>query len=195
MGEPLKEDIANQGFWNTIKSVISQPKASHYKKIPNAIDGTDLVDTQARDKILGYIKTQLAKNSTPPDNGGDDNTTTPPDNNDTNTTNPDPTQDPNKVCVSNYFQYYGDGKIHDSLKKGDKDAQTYSDGTKHQVQELQEFLQAFGYDVGSSGADGWFGSDTKDALVAFQDNNGLEADGIVGPNTRDTMNAANCYDK
>jgi len=136
------------------------------------------------------------KNSTPPDNGGDDNTTTPPDNgdDDDNATD-DPTQDPNKVCVSNYFKYYGDGKIRDSLKKGDKDAQTYSDGTKHQVKELQGFLEAFGYDVGSSGADGWFGSDTEDALIAFQDNNGLDADGIVGPDTRDAMNATNCYDK
>jgi peptidoglycan hydrolase-like protein with peptidoglycan-binding domain len=70
MGEPLKEDIANQGFWNSIKSFISEPKSSKYKKIPNAIDGTDLIDTQAKDKILGYIKTQLDKNSgnnlTPP---------------------------------------------------------------------------------------------------------------------------------
>ncbi len=79
MGEPLKEDIANQGFWNTIKSIFSKPKDSHYKKIPNAIDGTDLIDTQARDKILGYIKAQLDKNSA--DNGDDDNNS---DNNGTN---------------------------------------------------------------------------------------------------------------
>jgi len=131
-------------------------------------------------------------NTTPPDdnNQTDDNNS---DNNDNNQT--DPTQDPNKVCVSNYFKYYGDGKIHDSLKKGDKDAQLYSDGTKHQVKELQEFLEAFGYDVGSNGADGWFGSDTKDALIEFQDANGLDADGIVGPNTREVMNNTNCYDK
>ena len=107
----------------------------------------------------------------------------------------DPTQDPNKVCVSNYFNYYGDGKIHDDLKIGDKDAELYSDGTKHQVKELQEFLMAFGYDVGSSGADGWFGDDTKDAVVAFQSANGLNTDGIIGPNTKDVMNSLNCFDK
>ena len=117
----------------------------------------------------------------------------PPQDNDNTTT--DPTKDPNKVCVSNFFKYYGDGTIHDSLKKGDKDAQSYSDGTKHQVKELQEFLEAFGYDVGSSGADGWFGSDTESALMDFQATNDLDADGIVGPNTRATMNDANCYDK
>jgi len=130
--------------------------------------------------------------TTPPDNNNQtDNNNA--DNNDNNQT--DPTQDPNKVCVSNYFKYYGDGKIHDNLKKGDKDAELYSDGTKHQVKELQEFLEAFGYNVGSSGADGWFGSDTKNALIEFQKANGLDADGIVGPNTREVMNSTNCYDK
>jgi len=29
----------------------------------------------------------------------------------------------------------------------------------------------------------------------FQSANGLDADGIVGPNTRDAMNSQNCYDK
>ena len=124
----------------------------------------------------------------------DDNTTggTDDGSNDNNTT--DPTKDPNKVCVSNFFKYYGDGKIHEDLKKGDKD-EGVSNGTKHQVKELQEFLEAFGYDVGSSGADGWFGGDTKTALIDFQSNNDLDADGIVGPNTREVMNGTNCYDK
>jgi len=127
------------------------------------------------------------------DNGGGADNDDGSENGDNNAT--DPTKDPNKVCVSNYFKYYGDGKIHETLKKGDKDAELYSDGTKHQVKELQEFLQAFGYDVGSSGADGWFGSDTESALMDFQSANGLDADGIVGPNTRDAMNSQNCYDK
>jgi len=130
------------------------------------------------------------------DNNNDDNATDGSgngDNNDNNTT--DPTKDPNKVCVSNFFKYYGDGKIHDSLKRGDKDAELYSDGNKHQVKELQEFLEAFGYDVGSSGADGWFGRDTENALIEFQSTNGLDADGIVGPQTKGAMNNTNCYDK
>jgi hypothetical protein len=121
------------------------------------------------------------------DNGGNDNG-----NDDNNTT--DPTQDPNKVCASNFF-HYGDGKIIESLKKGDKDEGTHSGGTKHQVQELQEFLEAFGYNVGNSGADGWFGADTEEALILFQDANDLDADGIVGPNTRNAINNTNCYDK
>jgi len=156
MGSPLRRYFDGE---KTAKGT------SRYTIIPNGIDGSRLIDTQARDKILGYIKSQLK------------------------------TKDPNKVCVSNFFKYYGDGTIHDSLKKGDKDAQSYSDGTKHQVKELQEFLEAFGYDVGSSGADGWFGSDTESALIDFQAANDLDADGIVGIQTREAMNNTNCYDK
>ena len=138
------------------------------------------------------------------DTGGDSNNGTGADNGDgsdngdNNAT--DPTQDPNKVCLSKYFKY-GNGKIIEDLKKGDKDAynedtdEGYSDGTKHQVKELQKFLEAFGYDVGTNGADGWFGSDTKSALIEFQKKNSLDADGIVGPNTRDAMNRQKCYDK
>ncbi len=142
----------------------------------------------------------------PQDNGGTNNGGSNADNNNTggggngdNNTS-DPTKDPNKVCVSKFF-HYGKGKIIEDLQKGDKDAYNeetgdgYSDGTKHQVKELQKFLQAFKYDVGNSGADGWFGSDTKNALIQFQDKNGLDPDGIVGPNTRDAMNSQNCYDK
>ena len=33
-----------------------------------------------------------------------------------------------------------------------------------------------GYNIGKSGADGWFGSDTKDAVIAFQSANDLYAD-------------------
>ena len=157
------------------------------------------------EEIENHLKRKACNNDVSGDNTDDNNTGGDSDNGggadngngsnngDNNTT--DPTQDPNKVCVSNFFKYYGDGTIQDDLKKGDKDAELYDDGTKHQVKELQEFLEAFGYNVGSSGADGWFGTDTKNALIDFQSNNGLDADGIVGSNTRDAMNSQNCYDK
>lgn len=57
------------------------------------------------------------------------------------------------------------------LSKGDK-------GDK--VKVLQELLRGKGYDLGTYGADGDFGSGTESALRAFQKANGLVADGIAG---------------
>jgi N-acetylmuramoyl-L-alanine amidase len=47
------------------------------------------------------------------------------------------------------------------------------------VAELQETLGALGFDAGR--VDGIFGDDTKRALVEFQRNTGLTADGVCGP--------------
>ena len=51
------------------------------------------------------------------------------------------------------------------------------------VKEMQEILIRKGYNVGSSGADGIFGKNTKAAVMDFQRANGLTADGICGPRT------------
>lgn len=51
------------------------------------------------------------------------------------------------------------------------------------VAALQADLIALGYDVGKWGADGEFGKATEGALEAFQLHNGLEADGVAGPET------------
>jgi hypothetical protein len=51
------------------------------------------------------------------------------------------------------------------------------------VVEMQEALMARGYIIGSTGADGKFGKNTKSGLIAFQAQNGLTADGICGPET------------
>ena len=51
------------------------------------------------------------------------------------------------------------------------------------VKEMQEILIRDGYNVGSSGADGIFGKNTKAAVIGFQKANGLTADGICGPRT------------
>ena len=51
------------------------------------------------------------------------------------------------------------------------------------VVEMQEALMARGYNIGSTGADGKFGKNTKSGLIAFQAQNGLTVDGICGSKT------------
>lgn len=48
---------------------------------------------------------------------------------------------------------------------------------------MQERLISLGYNCGSCGADGINGAGTQRAIKAFQSDNGLAADGIVGRNT------------
>lgn len=57
------------------------------------------------------------------------------------------------------------------LKKGMKGAD---------VKAMQELLIQLGYNLGDAGADGDFGSKTQVAVMAFQRDDGLEADGIYG---------------
>ena len=66
------------------------------------------------------------------------------------------------------------GKVKNYLSKGDT-----GDGVKR----LQEMLMLLGYSVGSSGADGSFGNATEVAVLLFQKDHGLTADGIVGEQT------------
>ena len=51
------------------------------------------------------------------------------------------------------------------------------------VKELQQDLMLLNYDIGASGADGIYGRKTEAAVKAFQNNNGLTADGITGEKT------------
>lgn len=51
------------------------------------------------------------------------------------------------------------------------------------VRAAQFLLNGRGASVGKWGADGEFGPMTKEAALAFQRRNGLEADGIIGPET------------
>jgi murein L,D-transpeptidase YcbB/YkuD len=56
------------------------------------------------------------------------------------------------------------------------------------IAELQRALARAGYDPGSP--DGTFGPNTEEAVVTFQQANGLAPDGIVGPETADALNRA-----
>lgn len=51
------------------------------------------------------------------------------------------------------------------------------------VKELQEKLMKLGYSVGEDGADGDFGNNTLNAVIKFQTENSLTADGKVGEKT------------
>ena len=55
---------------------------------------------------------------------------------------------------------------------------------------LQRLLIHHGYNCGPTGADGDFGANTYNAVVAFQRARGLAVDGIVGPKTG--LNSRNC---
>jgi peptidoglycan hydrolase-like protein with peptidoglycan-binding domain len=56
------------------------------------------------------------------------------------------------------------------------------------VTNLQTKLQQLNYNLGPKGVDGKFGYDTQRALVQFQKDNGLKADGILGPETNKKLN-------
>ena len=79
----------------------------------------------------------------------------------------------------NYASYYGEIPIGLSDAVG----LTYNDSTK----ELQQALIAKGYSVGSSGADGKFGSDTTLALKKFQKDSGLPQTGSIDQATKDAL--------
>lgn len=51
------------------------------------------------------------------------------------------------------------------------------------VKEIQEKLLKLGYDLGGYGADGKFGPATEKAVKAFQRDQGIQVDGVVGPVT------------
>ncbi|MGW0707512.1 protein kinase domain-containing protein [Streptomyces sp. NPDC002643] len=51
----------------------------------------------------------------------------------------------------------------------------------NRVVQVQCILIKRGYDVGSDGMDGYFGEGTEAAVIAFQTDHGLDADGVVRP--------------
>jgi hypothetical protein len=57
-----------------------------------------------------------------------------------------------------------------------------------EVVALQRALTELGYEVGEP--DGNYGTATRDAVRRFQGDNGLDADGIAGPQTLRAINAA-----
>ena len=64
---------------------------------------------------------------------------------------------------------------------GNRTRPRYSAGTRDVQQALRD---NYGIPIGSSGADGIYGSSTRNAVRQFQQRYGLRVDGIVGPQTR-----------
>ena len=58
-----------------------------------------------------------------------------------------------------------------------------------EVKDLQSRLQALGYYAGE--IDGQFGAMTKEAVISFQKANGLDADGMVGSETKSLLFSVN----
>ena len=57
------------------------------------------------------------------------------------------------------------------------------------VWQLQERLKELGYSTGE--VDGQFGPGTKEAVIAFQKKNGLDADGLAGEETQKVLYSEN----
>lgn len=64
-----------------------------------------------------------------------------------------------------------------------------------EVKLLQQKLIEKGYSCGASGVDGDFGQATYNAVISFQQANGLQVDGIVGNETWGALNSSNKENK
>lgn len=82
------------------------------------------------------------------------------------------------MAINNSTYIVNDGGSTKNLRYG---------STGNDVKQLQKQLQAAGYDVGKSGADGVYGSATANAVKQFQKDNGLAVDGIAGGNTKSAL--------
>jgi len=77
--------------------------------------------------------------------------------------------------------------VPDTVRAGDALAEPTAEPALHngsqgeKVWKMQERLQALGYYQGE--VDGQFGPGTRDAVIAFQKKNGLDADGLAGEET------------
>lgn len=89
--------------------------------------------------------------------------------------------------MDKYFDYSGEGTVDTTTAEtiivtatlGSRILRNGSEGAD--VKEMQTGLIKLGYDLGKYGADGEFGDRTEQAVIAFQRDNGLEADGEFGP--------------
>lgn len=104
--------------------------------------------------------------------------------------NPNPTPTPNPPTPTPIppdsscrpLRHFTNKTITQTLRKNSRDGRRGI----FQVAELQRFLNEIGLDAGI--VDGIFGNNTKLAVIGYQISKGLSADGIVGRNTRASIN-------
>ena len=85
-----------------------------------------------------------------------------------------------KVKIKKFFKLASENTdIGFDLREGDTDAST--DG---EVSLLQELLELYGFKLKQYGVDGYFGPETKAALLLFQKVNGLQESGVADEATR-----------
>lgn len=89
----------------------------------------------------------------------------------------DPTKKLNVITVDGKYDTENIRMWNLPLKEG-------MSGNSVETAQLQKFLIDRNYDVGSAGVDGKFGPSTTAAVKAFQKDNALAQDGIVGPATK-----------
>lgn len=76
------------------------------------------------------------------------------------------------VAAGIYNAVIGDGSVYALSRYG---------STGSEVKKIQQTLKSLGYSVGA--VDGIYGTKTRNAVIAFQKNCGITADGICGPTT------------
>jgi hypothetical protein len=90
--------------------------------------------------------------------------------------------------------FLGEGRENTDMKPTEYDMKIMKQGEKgEEVKLLQQFLYDIGYEPGT--ADGDFGNNTKKAVISFQSDAGLTADGIVGEKTWDALDAIRIFSK
>ena len=152
--DELEELAATYGFH------LSEDLANPWKTAANAVD--------AYNKAVGNVTANgiPATGKVPGLNGGTNNVTYA----ENNPSAPDNNVKANQQANANKGLVSGGSGL---LKSGSRGGA---------VTNLQNALNALGFNAGK--ADGIFGKNTKNALVAFQRASGVSADGILGPNTR-----------
>ena len=85
--------------------------------------------------------------------------------------------------MTKYFDYGKTNSTATTAAENTFGSRTLQNGCKgSDVTELQKTLMSLGYSLPKYGADGDFGTETENAVKAFQKNNGLTINGIVNTN-------------
>jgi hypothetical protein len=91
----------------------------------------------------------------------------------------------NYFYTHNYSGRYNGSSVPPALFERVYKYAQYGCKPAERVKRIQAMLSALGYEIAN--IDGYFGQGTKNALIAFQRDRGLTADGIAGPSTVESL--------